>query len=96
MAAYNDLAALRRDLTADNADRRVDAYMAVRDAGLEPDEVVTSTVPDNVVEALEAADVIGASGDGWPSAPEHREQMRELLEQIAANTDEIAANTGGS
>lgn len=84
MADYTDLPTLRQELVSDDPDDRVDAYMAVRNAGLDPEEVLDDDPP---AEELREAGVI-------EPAPEHRTND-ERLEEILAEVREIRALVGG-
>lgn len=68
-------------MTDDDPDDRVDAYMAARDAGIDPDDVLSNDPPE---QELQEAGVIEP---GQPDRPDHSEVLEEqtkLLREIAA------------
>lgn len=86
LAQYRDLASLRDAMTSDEADQRVDAYMAVRDAGVDPDDVLTARPDESAVETLRETDVIGPEPtDDGMTAYEQRQRIIELLEDLGGS-----------
>lgn len=86
MAQYQTLASLRAQLTSSDADDRVDAYMAVREAGLDVDDDVLVSNPDErTVDALREAGVLpdASESKSLPEGGEQRQRQVELLERIA-------------
>lgn len=86
MTQYPSLAALRGSLTADDPDQRGDAYSAVYEAAQKPSAVLDSDPDPEVIEALIGADVIPESGVDSIDTVEYRQQVIELLGEIATNT----------
>lgn len=88
MPQFSNLASLRGGLTADDPDRRAEAYSAVLNADLQPSQVLESSPEDDVVETLVDAEVIPASAGGGRQPINQRwERIEELLERIVENTE---------
>lgn len=80
MPDYPDLATLRSALTAEDSERRAEAYGVVYEkTDFTPTDVLNN---DGLVEDLRAVGVIETPEDR-PSALQHREEVVELLERIA-------------
>lgn len=86
MAEYDNLPALRRALSSDDADARANAYGACFEAGVEPSAVLSDDPPEG---DLEDAGVI-PTGEERETREDREEQMITLLREIRD------ALTGGS
>lgn len=76
---YNGLPDLRQALTADEANRRAEAYSAVLEHDIPPEDVLSANPPK---DALQDAGVIPDSGPEMPAASEDRQEKLQLLREI--------------
>lgn len=84
---YEALADLRGALTADNPDRRAEAYGAVVETGHDVSDVLSTPPKSDAIAALEDAQVIPSEEqtEAFPQA-EYKHRVVSLLEDIEANT----------
>lgn len=87
MPNYPSLSALRAALTADDPDKRAEAYSDVMNVDLQPSEVLATEPGDAVVQSLADGGVIPetASDPGKP-AVDQRQEIIDLLTEIRDNT----------
>lgn len=86
MSDYESLAVLRRALTADDPDRRANAYGDVMEHDVAVSELLADEPEESTVETLRVAGVLPEKSQSGLPTPEYRKQVLELLQEIAANT----------
>lgn len=84
MSDYDSLAALRRALTAEDPDRRANAYGAVMRIDMQVSSVLDADPDDDAVAELVENDVIPEPGPGarGRSIADREEEIVELLKEI--------------
>lgn len=88
MADYDNIAELRRALSADSPDRRANAYGDVMAQDVQPSQILETPPDSAAVQTLVEAGVVADedTGNQGPPASDRWARIEELLETIAANT----------
>lgn len=86
MTDYESLAELRRALSADDPDRRANAYGDIMEHDVQPSQVLTEEPAEAVLSTLRQEKVLPEQAQTGMPTSEYRNQVVALLQDIKANT----------